>query len=114
MAEGVANSLFGEMVTVQSAGSKPSKVNPLALEALAEIGIDGSNQRSKSVDEIAPDSVDLVITLCADEVCPVFLAGKQRLHWPLSDPAGGGLEDFRKVRGEIQSLLNSWWENENL
>lgn len=86
MAEGLARAKFGGRVRVQSAGSSPSQVNPLALKALAEVGIDGSAQYSKSVDTISSESVDLVITLCAEEVCPVFLSKARRLHWPLPDP----------------------------
>lgn len=86
MAEGLARNLLSN-VEVMSAGSRPSKVNPYAIEALAEQGIDISGQRSKSVDEIDPNHVDLVITLCAEEVCPVFLGRARRLHWPIPDPA---------------------------
>ena len=64
MAEGLARSLLGDRATVSSAGSQPSQVNPFAVEALAEIGVDISDQSSKSVDVIGPDSVDLVVTLC--------------------------------------------------
>ncbi len=86
MAEGLARSLLTN-VEVMSAGSRPSKVNPYAIEALAERWIDISRHRSKSVDEIDPNQVDLVITLCAEEVCPVFPGRVRRLHWPRPDPA---------------------------
>lgn len=86
MAEGLARHLFGDAVRVQSAGSEPSRVNPFAVRAMAEIGIDVSGHTSKSVHTIDPASVDLVITLCAEEVCPVFLSNARRLHWPLQDP----------------------------
>jgi arsenate reductase len=91
MAEGIARAIFGGAVRVQSAGSKPAGVNPLAVAAMAEIGIDLSAQRSKSVVSIDPASVDTVITLCAEEVCPVFLGGARRLHWPIPDPASPDL-----------------------
>ena len=113
MAEGLARKYFGDKALVQSAGSRPSRVNPLAIKALAEIGIDISRHRSKSVDEIDPSSVDTVITLCAEEVCPVYLGKAERLHWPLPDPAGqDGTEDeqlqkFRDVRDEISRRLPS-------
>jgi arsenate reductase len=86
MAEGLARADLGADVRVSSAGSEPTRVNPLAIEVMAEIGIDISTQTSKSVQTIDPASVDLVITLCAEEVCPVFLSDAARLHWPLSDP----------------------------
>lgn len=111
MAEGLARTLLGPGAFVQSAGSHPSRVNPLAIQALAEVGIDISRQRSKSVDEIDPATVDTVITLCAEEVCPVFLGRAVRLHWPLPDPAQsiGAEEDrlqaFRGVRDEIRLRL---------
>jgi protein-tyrosine-phosphatase/catechol 2,3-dioxygenase-like lactoylglutathione lyase family enzyme len=86
LAEGLARALFGDAVRVQSAGSQPSRVNPLAVEVMAEHGISLGHHSSKSVASIDPASVDLVITLCAEEVCPVFLSGARRLHWPLQDP----------------------------
>lgn len=87
MAEALARDVFGDRVEAQSAGSAPTEVNPYAIEVMRELGIDISGQRSKSVDSIDPASVDLVITLCAEEVCPVFLGTVERLHWPISDPA---------------------------
>jgi arsenate reductase len=117
MAEGLANAAFGGRIPVQSAGSQPRAVNPLAVRALAELGIDISRQRSKSVDAIDPSTVDLVVTLCADEVCPVFLGKARRLHWPLPDPAAAtgsdekSLAQFRQVRDEICSRLPSLLES---
>ncbi|MCM3876607.1 MAG: arsenate reductase ArsC [Thermoanaerobaculia bacterium] len=106
MAEGLARAQFGDAVRVQSAGSQPTAVNPLAIAALAEVGIDIAGQRSKSVAEIDAASVDLVVTLCAEEVCPVFPKRVRNLHWPLPDPAarppsGRPLETFRGVRDEL-------------
>ena len=111
MAEGLARHLLGDQVQVQSAGSKPSVVNPLAIEVMKEIGIDISGHRSKSVDEIDADNIDLVITLCAEEVCPIFLGKAKRLHWPLPDPAAvqttpaAQLQAFREVRAQIAERL---------
>src|ERR671937_1258090 len=73
MAEGIARSLAPESVRISSAGSKPSNVSPFAIRALDEIGIDIRGHRSKSVDDIDPADVDAVITLCDEEVCPIFL-----------------------------------------
>jgi arsenate reductase (thioredoxin) len=108
MAEGLARAKFGPRVRVQSAGSQPSRINPHAIEALREAGIDISSQVSKSVDTIDPATVDLVITLCAEEVCPLGLAGVPRIHWPLADPAGAasGIERFREARDEIARRLD--------
>lgn len=113
MAEGLARQLFGETVRVQSAGSEPSRVNTYAIRAMAEVGVDLASHSSKSVQSIDPDSVDLVITLCAEEVCPVFLSRARRLHWPLQDPDRKGeelddeqrLEHFRVAREQIRARL---------
>ena len=113
MAEGLARTLLPQ-VEVLSAGSRPSKVNPYAIEALAELGIDISGHRSKSVDEIAPANLDLVITLCAEEVCPVLPGRVRRLHWPIRDPASTDPsltpEDmrcrFRAARDEIKAKID--------
>lgn len=113
MAEGLARSIFGDQVLVQSAGSSPSRVNPYAVTVMAELGIDLSGQHSKSVDTIDPASVDLVVTLCAEEVCPAFLGKAKRLHWPLQDPdrknedltEAQRLEHFRLVRDDIRQRI---------
>lgn len=110
MAEGLARQQFGDRVRVQSAGSSPRFVHPMAIEVMAEVGIDLGVQRSKSIDEIDPASVDTVITLCAEEVCPAWLGQATRIHWPLPDPAGDGTPDelrqrFRTVRDEIRRRL---------
>ena len=113
MAEGLARARFGDRVRVQSAGSRPAKVNPLAIQVMREIGIDISGQKSKSVDTIEPSSVDLVITLCAEEVCPAFLGLHRQLHWGLPDPtaktgsSADRLRAFRRVRDEIAKRLTS-------
>lgn len=113
MAEGLARHLLGDRATVMSAGSAPSRVNPYAVEAMAEIGIDIAGQHSKSVDDIDPAGVDLVVTLCAEEVCPVLPGRVQRLHWPIADPASSDPaltpEDlrarFRAARDQIKARL---------
>jgi thioredoxin type arsenate reductase len=120
MAEGLARQLYGAKAQVQSAGSTPSKVNPLAIQALAELGIDISGQFSKSVNDIDPASVETVITLCAEEVCPVFLGKATRLHWGLPDPAAvegdeaRRLQSFRDVRDEIARRLKQWGAEQGL
>jgi arsenate reductase len=112
MAEGLARQLFPN-VRIQSAGSHPSQVNPYAIEVLAELGIDASAHTSKSVQGIDPASVDLVVTLCAEEVCPLFLGKAERLHWPIPDPASDDpaltpddlRKRFRSGRDEIRQRL---------
>ncbi len=105
MAEALARDLLGERIQVQSAGSRPADVHPCATAVLQERGIDSSHQRSKSVDEVEADSVGLVITLCVEEVCPLWLGDARRLHWPMADPAAAPIdmqiERFRRVRDEL-------------
>lgn len=109
MAEGFARHLLGGRAAVASAGSRPSQVNPYAVEAMAEIGIDIATQTSKSVATLDTAQFDLVITLCADEVCPVLPGHVRRLHWPVADPAGypadssheSILQRFRAARDQI-------------
>ncbi len=122
MAEGLARHIFGDALLVQSAGSAPSRVNPYAIKAMAELGISLESHRSKSVQDIDPQSVDLVITLCAEEVCPLFLSDAQRLHWPLQDPDRKNetlseeerLTHFRTTRDEIEERLEALKEKMNL
>ncbi len=111
MAEGLARKILGKTAMVQSAGSKPAQVNPLAIKVMRELDIDISGQRSKSVDEIDPATVDTVITLCAEEVCPVFLGKTERIHWPFPDPGHDAatdeekLQSFREVRDSISRRI---------
>lgn len=113
MAEGLARKLFGARITVQSAGSEPSNVNPFAIEVMREVGVDLTTHRSKSVQSIDPTTVDTVVTLCAEEVCPIFLTPTRRIHWPIPDPASQdptiALEEmrsrFRTARDQIQGRL---------
>jgi arsenate reductase len=110
MAEGLARALFGSVVRVQSAGSQPTQINPNAIAAMREVGIDITGQRSNSADAIDPASVDAVITLCAEEVCPIWPGKLARMHWPLPDPArtdptlsaDAVLARFRAVRDELR------------
>lgn len=119
MAEGLLRSLSKGVVEAHSAGTHPSRVNPLAIEAMKEIGIDISGHRSKSVEEFAGQRFDLVITVCdnAKESCPVFPGTPEILHWSYEDPAAveGSREErlraFRRVREglteKFQALLIS-------
>ena len=114
MAEGLARKILGTQHPVQSAGSQPGRVNPFAIQALKEIGIDISGHTSKSVATIDLKQVDRVITLCHDEVCPVLPPGLQRLHWPIPDPAGQGKTDeerlghFRIARDALQVKIETF------
>ena len=117
MAEGLANDIFGDSAEIESAGSAPGKLNPYAVKAMQEIGIDISRHYSKKVDQLTPKflaGIDYVITLCADEVCPTTVTKGKRLHWPIPDPAGheGTEEDqllrFRNARDTLKEKLEKF------
>lgn len=114
LAEGLARKILGSKADIRSAGSHPTQVNPFAVEVLKEIEVDISKQFSKSVDQLPYEfvsSLDYVITLCAEEVCPAVLSQAKKLHWPLPDPAGqGGTEQeqlarFRNIRDEVSRSI---------
>ncbi|MDF1859442.1 MAG: arsenate reductase ArsC [Verrucomicrobiales bacterium] len=117
MAEVLLRRAAGDVLRVESAGSKPSGyVHPLAIEAVKELGIDLSEGRSKSLDEFLDQDVETVITVCgnADQACPVFPGQVRRYHWPFDDPphAGGSEEEqmevFRRVRDEIDRVFSAY------
>ncbi|MCW1925764.1 arsenate reductase ArsC [Luteolibacter arcticus] len=117
MAEGILRAAAGDALDVQSAGSKPAGyVHPLAIRALAEIGIDISTHHSKHLDEFLSSDIETVITVCgnADQVCPMFPGQMNRHHWGFDDPAHAtGSEDeqmtvFRRVRDEIKRVFDAY------
>ncbi|MFD1484723.1 arsenate reductase (thioredoxin) [Lacticaseibacillus baoqingensis] len=113
MAEGFAKTLLGWDWQVASAGIERHGLNPLAVQVMAEAGIDISQQQSKLIDPAYLQSADLVVTLCGDarDRCPVTPASVRRLHWPLPDPAQATgtlaqrLAVFRQVRDEIKQRV---------
>ncbi|HCA56624.1 MAG TPA: low molecular weight phosphatase family protein [Blastocatellia bacterium] len=115
MAEGIIRHLFGDRFEVFSAGTHPSIVRPEAIKAMAEIGIDISGHRSKSVEEFAGREIDYVLTVCdnARENCPYFPARTKVIHHSFSDPASvEGDEEarvaaFRIIRDQIQDYAAS-------
>ncbi len=115
MAEGLLRHDAGDRFDVESAGVNPTQVRPEAIEAMSEIGIDISGQRSKSVDEFLDQEFDYVITVCdnANEKCPVFPGKTQRLHWSFTDPAAAAgdtaerMAVFRRVRDEIRERFEN-------
>ena len=116
MAEGLLRALAGDRFDVFSAGTLETYVRPQAIEALAEVGIDISHQRSKSQDEFAGQPFDYVITVCdsAREHCPHFPGPAKRIHWSIDDPAFVGrseeerLDAFRGARDELRSRLEDF------
>ena len=122
MAEGFLRALAGDRFEVASAGTEARGVNPLAVRAMAETGVDISRQTSKTLDRFVGEPWDHVITVCdsANETCPVFPAASTRVHWSFDDPsAAPGIEAerlavFRRVRDEIKTTLESWLERQPL
>ena len=114
--------MAGDRFEVESAGVAPTQIRPEATEAMREIGIDISEQRSKSVDQFAGEEFDYVITVCdnAKEQCPVFPGRTQRIHWSFEDPAAvkgdwdQRLDAFRKVRDQIENRLIEFAEIGNV
>ncbi|HLY26802.1 MAG TPA: arsenate reductase ArsC [Aggregatilineales bacterium] len=118
MAEGLLRELSAGKLDVFSAGSKPSTVNPFAIQAMRERGIDISGQRSKHLNEYLTQPFDYVITVCdeAGETCPVFPGRARRIHWSFPDPAARGGSDemrlatFRETRDALEGRLKTWLE----
>lgn len=117
MAEGILRAAAGDLLNVRSAGSNPAGyVHPLAIKALAEIGIDISAHHSKHMNEFLTQDVETVITVCgnADQACPMFPGQVNRYHWGFDDPAhAAGSEDeqmemFRRVRDEIRRVFEAY------
>lgn len=117
LAEGILRQVAGDILHVESAGSKPAGyVHPLAIKAMAEIGIDISKHHSKHMNEFLQQKIETVITVCgnADRACPMFPGQMNRHHWPFLDPAHAlGSEDevlkvFRQVRDEIRRVFTAY------
>ena len=113
MAEGLLRELAGDQYEASSAGVSPTQVNAMAVRVMAEVAVDISGQRSKSVDDMTGREFDYVITVCdkAREACPIFSSAGRQLHWGFEDPAQAvGTEEerlhaFRKVRDAISERL---------
>ncbi len=115
MAEGLGRAQAPAGWQVYSAGSRPGRLHPLAVETMNEVGIDLSHHYSKGLDAVPLAEADVVITLCAEEDCPVAYTGARRLNWAIPDPAAPrGSEDeqreaFRTVRDTIKQRLQDFW-----
>ena len=117
LAEGILRAAAGDIMDVQSAGSKPAGyVHPLAIGVMKEIGIDISRHRSKHLSEFQDRTIETVITVCgnADQACPIFPGQVNRHHWGFDDPAKAEgnaaekLEVFRRVRDEIRRVFAAY------
>ncbi len=115
MAEGLLRHLAGDRFDAYSVGTEATRVRPLAIRVMAELGIDISNQESKTLDRYLGEPFDAVITVCdqANEACPLFLGAKERLHWSFPDPSKAtGTEDdqlavYRSVRDAIRAHIDA-------
>jgi arsenate reductase len=120
MAEGLINHDLKGKVQAFSAGVRATRVNPRAIQVMAELGIDISRQRSKSMDEFREEQFDLAITLCdqAQRECPMFLAADRLIHMGFPDPAQATgteeeiLTEFRKVRDAIRQKMVPFLQQE--
>ena len=118
MAEGIAKSILSSSHNIQSAGSEPSgTVHSNAILALSEIGIDATSHYSKSIDQLDSnyiDNLDYVITLCAEEVCPVLNSEAIKLHWLNEDPADETLDEkglmvaFNLTRDNLKKMIEEF------
>jgi arsenate reductase len=115
MAEGFARGLAGPGAEIHSAGSAPTRLHPLAVRVMREAGIDISGQRAKSIEEVPRERIGTVITLCAEQACPLFPGEVERLHWPFEDPAAAAgseeevLAAFRRVRDQIRRRVERYF-----
>ena len=124
IAEGLANNMFGNNHVIRSAGSRPiGKVHGHAIIALEDFGIDISSYKSKATEDLDEDfinNLDFVITLCAEEVCPVLPSKARLLHWVNEDPVNDKLNEaqlktaFNKTRDNIFNLLKKFMIDNNL
>ena len=107
MAAGFLQELGGDAVEVRSAGSDPGPhVNPAAVEAMADVGIDISDQSPKILTSDAVETSDVVITMCCGDACPIF-PGISYRNWELDDPAGQGIDAVRPIRDEIRTRVQA-------
>jgi len=116
MAEALANAFYGDRFVAVSAGSRPAGfVHPLAIRALAEVGIDASGARSKSATELLDQPFDIVVTVCdsAAADCPLWPNATRIEHWPIEDPSSGAYDDashlqrFIETRNELEQRIAS-------
>jgi len=116
MAEGFLRALAADRFEVASAGTEATRVHPLAVRAMAEVGIDLGAHTSKTLDRFVAEPWDYVITVCdsASERCPVFPARTTRLHWSFEDPSRAEgtdeerLRTFRRVRDQLLERIRAW------
>ena len=105
MAAGFLRDIAGDRIEVRSAGSMPAdQINPIAVDAMAEVGIDITAEQPKVLTTEAVQASDVVITMGCGDACPIF-PGKRYEDWKLEDPAGQGIESVRPIRDEIRGRI---------
>lgn len=119
MAEGIARKLFGDKAVIESAGSLPKGVHPLAIEAMNEIGVDISKQYSKNTDKLPLRfivKIDFMISLCEEDTCPDMASRTaKKIKWPIQDPVTeNNIESFREARDRIKELIQEFGKEEGL
>lgn len=107
MAAGWLRHLAGDAVEVRSAGSEPAdRINPVAVAAMAEVGIDVTDNEPKILEYATAESSDVIVTMGCGDVCPAF-PGKRYEDWQLDDPAGQPIEVVRRIRDDIRSRVET-------
>ena len=119
IAHGLLQNLANDRFDVYSAGSHPSRVHPMSIKVMEEIGVDISHHTSDHMDDYLNKQIDIVITVCddANKLCPVFPGNVQRLHWSIEDPFKGWeyneyqMESFRVTREEIKARISGFLQS---
>jgi arsenate reductase len=105
MAAGWLRHLAGDSIEVRSAGSEPAdRINPVAVEAMREVGIDITAQTPRKLDYATAETSDVLVSMGCGDACPVF-PGKRYLDWDLDDPAGQGIDAVRRIRDDIKGRV---------
>jgi len=120
IAHGLLQNLANDRFNVFSAGSHPSRVHPMSIKVMEEIGIDISNHSSNHIDDCLDKGIDIVITVCdnANKLCPIFPGNVEKLHWSIDDPFRGWdynenqMESFRETRKEITEKIIDFIQNQ--
>ncbi|QJW46831.1 arsenate reductase ArsC [bacterium BFN5] len=115
IAEGLLRSMYGDKYEVFSAGTEVTKVNPFVAKSMAQIGIDLSSHRSKSIEEFKNQYIDIVVTVCdhAKEACPFFAGAKEVIHQSFSDPSKytGTEPEILKQVAVVRDQIQAWIED---
>ena len=116
IAEALARVSAPEGWEIFSAGSDPGLMHPLAVEVMSEMDIDISDNRSKSLEDVPLEDADVIVTLCAEEVCPAIPSGTDHIQWQLLDPVTQGdtvrhqFDAFRSTRDDLKARIDEFWK----